>query len=129
MGMYGEGRGVRSYADGGCPTCELWLHETFNTGPFHASRHYHTEDEVLVCIRGEIMFGARAMTRGGVLAINAKALYTFQTGEGGGAFINFRARNSEVVRVDREGAHPGLDEQRMVRKAVLAAAHEVATAL
>ena len=99
-----NGRGhVLSDAD--CPTCELWLHRNGFETPFHSPRHCHTEDEVIVCTKGSIRFGTRDLGRGGVLAINKNAFYSFSTTDESAAFINFRSSESAVIIADKTGAH------------------------
>lgn len=109
---------TRAYADAGCPTCDLWLHESRFAGGSKAERHYHTTDEVIVCTDGHVLFGTKTMARGSVLAVDRQALYTFQTAPTGGAFINFRGGPSAYVQVDKGGTHPPDPETPMIRAIV-----------
>lgn len=121
--------GIRSYADCGCPTCELWLHENTVQGNFHGSRHFHDQDEVIICTEGTMMLGTRELKRGGVLAINRDAVYSFSTAAEDLRFINFRPGPSMFVELDKDGKKPPQDEQRMVRSWLKTTPHEVAAAL
>jgi len=56
------------FADGGCPTCRLWLHENGFDGAHRSPRHSHSEPEIIVCKQGRMNFGAVELERGGVLA-------------------------------------------------------------
>ncbi len=106
-----EGRvqaGERSrevYLDSTCPTCALWLHKTNFPTPVPAGRpHYHTTDEIIVVVRGEMRLGHRTLTPGGAIAINAQTQYSFGSGDDGICFINFRAAESSVFTMDENGA-------------------------
>ncbi len=106
-----EGRvraGERSrevYLDSTCPTCALWLHKTNFPTPVPAGRpHYHTTDEIIVIVRGEMRLGHRTLTPGGAIAINAQTQYSFGSGDDGICFINFRAAESSVFTMDENGA-------------------------
>ncbi len=80
------------HADGGCPTCEIWLHE--NRFPAHydpGGTHGHTEDEIIFITGGIIGLGNRCYGPGTALAIHGNTFYRFSAGPEGLSFINFRA--------------------------------------
>jgi hypothetical protein len=73
-----------------------------------------------------MMFGTREVERGGVLAIDKEAHYSFSIPESGGGFINFRGGASEYVLVDKDGKHAPMDEKAYMRDVVKVAPHEAA---
>lgn len=88
----GHGVGGALFANSDCPTCELWLHEnTYKHAGIDATLHYHTEDEVIFVTGGEIVLGRRRFGVGTAISIAANTVYGFHTGEGGLAYVNFRA--------------------------------------
>jgi hypothetical protein len=91
------------FADATCPTCELWLSESRFESGGGAARHFHTEDEVMVIIGGEMRLGDRRLRRGGVVAIDRGAAYSFGVGDEGLAFVNFRPGPSDFVLFQRGG--------------------------
>ena len=108
--FYGDGRvGGAWFADSKCPTCEFWLHETvLPQGGFEVGVHAHTEDEVIVVTRGEIVLGQRALGPGTVIAIAHATLYSFRTGPDGLTFLNFRPNLPGYIPATPD--HPTYDE-------------------
>jgi hypothetical protein len=93
-----EGVGGGMHANGGCPSCEVWLHENhFAPGlavsPEAAAKgiHSHSEDEVIFITRGAIRLGQKLFPAGTAVAIAADTLYAIGPGPEGMSFINFRA--------------------------------------
>jgi len=128
MGKVGEGAiGARSYADSGCPTCELWLHENSFEGHYTGSRHFHDQDEIIT--HGTMMVGTVELKRGAVLAIDRNLSYSFGTGDEHLTFINFRPGPSSFVRYSKEGKQPPKDEQQMMRSLLKTNPQEVLAAL
>lgn len=125
VGEMGEVGIARAYADSGCPTCELWLHENGYHVDHVTKRHYHDQDEVIVCIRGELTFGARTLGRGGVLAVDKQGLYVVGSKAGGG-FINFRPGPPSITVVGRNGARPPKPEMMLMRAVIDMPPHEKA---
>jgi quercetin dioxygenase-like cupin family protein len=91
------------FADANCETCSLWLHLTNFPTQYHSSSHFHTADEIIVVLRGEMRLGARALTPGGAVAIDKDTQYGFDTGPEGVGFINFRPTTSYYVQVGEGG--------------------------
>lgn len=121
-GRGGE-RGTTCYADSSCPTCEMWLHESSFPSHHQGNRHFHDQDEVIICTRGTMMLGTRAIRRGGVLSINRNAVYSFGTADEAMTFINFRPGPSTYVRFDKKGKQqPPQDEQTVMRSVLAGAA-------
>jgi len=92
------GVGGAMHADGGCPTCAVWLHENHFPGspgltPDEQQRgvHSHSEDEIIFVTAGQVRLGTRLYGPGTALAIAADTLYSFTPGPEGLSFINFRA--------------------------------------
>jgi quercetin dioxygenase-like cupin family protein len=97
------GRSRYVFADANCDTCSLWLHLTNFPTQYHSSSHFHTADEIIVVVRGEMRLGARALTPGGAVAIDKDTQYGFETGPEGVGFINFRPGTSYYVQVGEGG--------------------------
>jgi hypothetical protein len=89
----GDGKfGAAMYADSTCPTCTMWMHENgYHQEGYVVEPHYHSEDEIIVVTSGEIILGQRRYGRGTAISIAGKTIYTFRTGTGGLAYINFRS--------------------------------------
>jgi hypothetical protein len=107
------------WADASCPTCDLWLHQTHMPRPTtQGGHHFHTEDEVLFLVGGGMKLGNRTLPPGTALAIAANTIYGFGVPEGGTRFINFRCRESFVVRTRRmKPLHAPLSERDILRSA------------
>jgi hypothetical protein len=100
--------GAALFANSQCPTCEFWLHENdFTEGDFVVEPHYHSEDEIILVIGGEIVLGRRTYGRGTAIAIERNTVYGFQTGPRGLSFINFRPSHPSYARA---GARETVDE-------------------
>jgi hypothetical protein len=104
------------YADSSCPTCALWFHRS-EYGPSHIdrplARHFHTEDEIIFITDGSMRLGNREISPGTALAIDANTIYSFKIGHEGLGFVNFRARESDVIVVGREGRSKPINERQM----------------
>lgn len=57
---------------------------------FPLPRHSHSADCLYYVISGEMRFGEEALAAGDCMHVPAGALYTFETGEAGVEFIEFR---------------------------------------
>ncbi len=85
------------FANGQCPTCEVWLHENrFPAGTAppanpEAGVHSHEEDEIIFVTGGGMLLGNRRVGPGTGIAIAAHTMYSFQPAPEGLTFINFRA--------------------------------------
>jgi hypothetical protein len=100
-----ESVGAALFADSRCPTCELWLHENSIHAPgYPVHPHYHSENEVILVTAGEIVLGHRRYGRGTAIAVEREAVYSFQAGQNGLRFINFRAGRPSYARAGDE--HP-----------------------
>jgi hypothetical protein len=110
------GAGGAIFADAGCPTCELWLHENiFHEPHSELGLHYHDEDEIIVVTGGEIILGPRSYGPGTAIAIARNTRYGFRTGPEGMTFINFRASHPFYRTADGSTT---LDEQKAYRDAL-----------
>lgn len=96
-GLGASGVGGTLFADGGCPSCGVWLHENrfpARTGPppdIRAGIHSHEESEIIFVTAGQMRLGQRLVGPGTAIAIQADTLYSFLPGEEGLTFVNFRA--------------------------------------
>jgi hypothetical protein len=97
-----RGAGGALHADGGCPTCEVWLHENFlqpvdEEPAGEKGVHSHSEDEVIFVTDGHMRLGARLYGAGSAVAIPAETFYSFGVGPDGLRFVNFRpARPKDI---------------------------------
>ncbi len=105
------------WADSSCPTCDLWLHQTHMPRPTtQGGHHFHTEDEVVFLVGGGMRLGNRTLQPGTALAIAANTIYGFGVPEGGTRFINFRCKESFVVRTKKtKPLHAPLNERDILR--------------
>jgi hypothetical protein len=102
-GLGASGVGGTLFADGGCPTCEVWLHE--NRFPAsdappaepRAGIHSHEENEIIFVTGGEMRLGNRSAGPGTAIAIAAGTLYGFLPGPAGLTFVNFRAGRPGLI--------------------------------
>ena len=91
------------FADGQCPTCEVWLHENrfpANSGPPAEPRagiHSHEENEIIFVTGGEMRLGNRLVGPGTAIAIAAGTFYGFTPGPAGLTFVNFRAGRPGLI--------------------------------
>jgi uncharacterized cupin superfamily protein len=85
---------TRYYADSTCPTCRIAFFEVQGTGPHTPTSHFHSEDEIIHVLRGDVRFGATAVGAGMSVAIPAGRRYGIQT-TGDFALLNYR-RNASV---------------------------------
>jgi hypothetical protein len=124
-GRTGEYGLARAYADSDCPSCELWLHENRFTMDYSTKRHFHDQDEVILCTAGVLNFGTRNLSRGGVLAVDKLGVYMVGS-QAGGAFVNFRPGPPQITVVGRDGHKPPKAEMMLMRTVTLVPPHEVA---
>jgi quercetin dioxygenase-like cupin family protein len=112
------------WADSDCPTCHMWLHGTDLATPRgqKGSLHYHTSDEIIFILSGEMVIGRRRLKPGTALAIDADTRYGFGVGEPGLSFVNFRPRDSFVVLVESGDGKPQNELDSWRRGAVSASA-------
>lgn len=105
------------WADSSCPTCDLWLHQTHMPRPTtQGGHHFHSEDEVVFLVGGGMKLGNRTLQPGAALAISANTIYGFGVPEGGTRFINFRCRESYVVRTkNAKPIHAPINEREVLR--------------
>ncbi len=86
-------------ADSRCDSCEFWLHEnSFHTPGFVVEPHYHSEDEIILVIGGEVKLGNRIYGRGTALSVARDTVYGFRSVGTGLAFINFRPSRPSYAR-------------------------------
>ncbi len=79
------------YLDSSCPSCSVWLHMTWGDKTRLTHPHYHTEDEIICVIDGEMGFGTTAIAPGGAIGVGKDVIYSFTRSEDKGlGFINFR---------------------------------------
>ncbi|HJQ15745.1 MAG TPA: hypothetical protein VJ859_01980 [Allosphingosinicella sp.] len=95
------------FAASDCPTCALWLHENRFGEDFETGLHSHSEDEIMLVIKGEMILGRRHYGPGTAVAIAKNTVYGFRAGRGGLRFVNFRA-SSPTYR--RHGTDDDIDE-------------------
>jgi len=108
--------GAAIFADSACPTCDLWLHESsFHDADLAVALHSHSEDEIIVVTRGEIVLGKRRYGPGTAIAVGRDVLYGFGTGHEGLEFINFRASHPTYKTADGKTV---IDEQALYRDAL-----------
>ncbi len=105
------------WADSHCPTCDLWLHQTHMPHPTtQGGHHFHSEDEMVFLVGGSMKLGNRTLQPGTALAISANTIYGFGVPEGGTRFINFRCRESFVVRTkNAKPIHAPINEREVLR--------------
>jgi len=115
-----DGRGMADgalYADAGCETCELWLHENSLHDPTYSiSLHCHSEDEVILVTAGSARLGTREGGPGTVVAVAKQTLYSLGVGPNGLTFINFRPHSPVAMRAGQ----PPMDERAVFRRKIAA---------
>ena len=100
------------FANAGCKSCGLWLHESQLPGNVTIGRHLHSEDEIIVVLEGCLKLGRHDLTSGAAVAIDANTMYTFKTGADGLRFINFRPSEPFVIMATPDGEHmPRMSEK------------------
>jgi hypothetical protein len=118
----GEGKGYRGtlWTELDCSTCQLWLYRSEIGGAVSQkdTLHYHSTDEIIYVLDGEMLLGARGLTAGTAVAVDAGARYRMGVGEHGVAFLNFRARDSMVVMLEQGNPTP-IDEADTWRSGVV----------
>jgi hypothetical protein len=91
------------FADGGCPSCGVWLHENrfpAQSGPPanpQAGVHSHDENEIIFVTAGQMRLGNKLVGPGTALAIAAGTMYSFLPGPEGLTFVNFRAGRPGLI--------------------------------
>lgn len=113
----GGGGTLTVFGDSGCPTCELWLHRSDLRGPRTQARsHYHTDDEVILFLRGEMLLGgSRTLKPRTALAIDENTHYKFNTGPAGLTFINYRVTEPRFVQKQADGSYMSYNEREYVK--------------
>lgn len=102
-GLGASAVGGTLFADGGCPTCRVWLHENrFPAGlpapsDPQAGVHSHEESEIIFVTGGQMRLGTRLFGPGTAIAIQAGTLYSFLPGDAGLTFVNFRAGRPGLI--------------------------------
>lgn len=111
---------ITVWADSGCPTCELWLHQSHDFHPNEkVAPHYHTADEIIFVLRGSLIIGRHRLTVGCAVAIDKGTTYAFAAGPDGLIDVNFRAREPFYVPVTRDGSKTEpRNERELIRNAV-----------
>jgi hypothetical protein len=95
-------------ADATCDSCDLWLHANWFPEGMSVGLHSHTEDEIILVTRGEIVLGPRRFGAGTAVSVAKNAMYQFTAGTGGMDMVNFRAGSplsiqAETNRILNEG--------------------------
>lgn len=101
------------WADSGCKNCELWLHKsTFGKSVHGVGLHYHTEDEIIYVVQGELLLGRQVLPPGTAIAVERGTRYRFEVGPEGLQFLNFRSVDPSSVGVLDDGTEvPPLSER------------------
>lgn len=89
--------GALWYADSTCPTCRATLLKVSAEKKRDGRAHTHSEDEIILLLRGSIRLGAVVLEAGGSLCVPAGVRYAVRSGDDGYAFLNFRRDVSEQV--------------------------------
>jgi quercetin dioxygenase-like cupin family protein len=84
------------YADSTCPTCRITIFHVAGAAAFEAGSHFHTQDEIIYVLDGEMRVGREVAGAGAALAIPANLRYGFRT-PGPYSFFNYRRDVSYVV--------------------------------
>ena len=84
-------------ADASCASCDLWLHANWFPEGMTVGLHYHSEDEIILVTRGEIILGNRRLGAGTAVSVAKNAVYTFTAGAGGMDMVNFRAGSPVAI--------------------------------
>ena len=99
VGRY-EGRdGVvtsRFYADSTCPTCRVMLLRNSSDAAFKGPSHFHTQDELIYLLRGDVQIGTLRLEPGMAVGIPRNFRYSFRS-QGGFDFLNFRRDASSMT--------------------------------
>jgi hypothetical protein len=99
--QFGGGDGATSvyFADGTCPTCRItfFLYDgsVFADG-YQGVSHFHSEDEIMHVLEGELRVGALTVTPGACLAVPQNVRYSFRT-PGPFRYLDYRADVSTAV--------------------------------
>jgi hypothetical protein len=105
---------ITLFADSSAEGADLWFH-AIRSSPRHEvavePRHYHTADEIIVIVDGEMLLGRRRIGPGTAVAIAGRTLYAFGMGEAGVHFVNFRSRPSSVAMLTPDGVGEARDER------------------
>lgn len=87
---------MRSYADSLCPTCRINLFHVDRGGPSVSKSHFHSQDEIIHVLTGEIQVGRDAVSAGMSIAIPANVRYGFRAKDPF-TFLNYRRDASYVT--------------------------------
>jgi mannose-6-phosphate isomerase-like protein (cupin superfamily) len=90
----------RYYADGVCRTCRLALLRNSSEFPSISPSHFHSVDEIMHVLRGQLRFGGVVVSAGESAFIPAGMRYAFRA-DGPWEFINYRRSLSQYI------GHPG----------------------
>lgn len=95
----GDGATSVYFCDGTCPTCRvtLFLYDgsVFADG-YTGTSHYHSVDEIIHVLAGELHFGPLTVPAGASIAVPGKQRYSFRT-SGPFLYLNYRADVSTAV--------------------------------
>ncbi len=95
----GDGATSVYFCDGTCPTCRITLFlydgSVFADGYAGAS-HYHSQDEIIHVLEGELRFGPLTVPPGASIAVPRDWRYSFRT-PGPFRYLNYRADISAAV--------------------------------
>jgi quercetin dioxygenase-like cupin family protein len=88
---------TRQYANATCPTCRINLFQSWRSEKYRSAAHSHTEDELIHVLAGELTVGGGQAGPGDTLAVSARSIYGFQTGDDGYLFLNYSADASSYI--------------------------------
>jgi hypothetical protein len=84
-------------ADASCASCDLWLHANWFPEGMSVGLHSHSEDEIILVTRGEIILGNRKLPAPAAVSVAKNAIYGFTAGAGGMDMVNFRAGSPVAI--------------------------------
>jgi mannose-6-phosphate isomerase-like protein (cupin superfamily) len=87
---------ARSYADSKCPTCRITMFRTALDGPNVTESHYHSQDEIIYLLDGELQVGRTTVSAGMAFAVPKDVRYGFRS-PGPYTFLNYRPDCSLMV--------------------------------
>jgi quercetin dioxygenase-like cupin family protein len=88
---------TRQYANATCPTCRINLFQSWRSEKYRSAAHSHTQDELIHVLGGELVVGGGRVGPGDTLAVSARSIYGFQTGDDGYLFLNYSADASSYI--------------------------------
>ena len=95
----GDGATSVYFCDGTCPTCRvtLFLYDgSVFTDGYAGASHYHSQDEIIHVLEGELHFGPLTVASGASIAVPCEWRYSFRT-SGPFRYLNYRADVSAAV--------------------------------